>query len=356
MSRSVPRRVVCCVGLASALVAAACSVDRSASSVAEEESSVASVRSGELNAYGLRAHNWIDGGKRIAFQAADSNGYGCNHRSLDCLWVMNAGGRHKRKLAPDSELASVSPSGRLLARLVYPYPGRRRHRLVITTLAGTQVRTFGFHPWITDESEIRPTWAPDESVLAFEGDTGIYVAERGKGVRVVARGPFLYSPAWSPDSRLLAFRRCPEEAPSARCDLMVIRRDGSHLGLVARDIDTELPLGWGPPLPNPWSPDGRWLAFARKDRIFVIHPGASGLRRVAADTAYRLAWSPDGKRLAYTGPEGIHVVHLRGGKALRLTAKKAQDSLFWAPSRRILYSRRGVIWTAVPGHAPVAVR
>jgi Tol biopolymer transport system component len=137
---------------------------------------------------------------------------------------------------------------------------------------------------------------------------------------------------------------------------MVTRRDGSHTRLVAPNIDTDLPLGFGPPLPDPWSPDGHWLVFARKDRIYVIHPDASALRRVTAATAYRLAWSPDNKRLAYTGPEGIHVVPVHGGRALRVTTKNTQDSLSWAPSERILYSRRGVIWTVVPGQHPVAIK
>jgi hypothetical protein len=312
-----------------------------------------------LKAYYPTAHYWVDGGKRIVFEAADSNGYGCNHRPLACLWVMDADGLHKRKLAPDSELASVSGSGRLLARLVNL--GRRRHHLIITTLAGKKVRMFAFRPSSADEDDFRrPTWAPDESAVAFEGSATlnrVYVAERRKGVRVIARGRFLYSPAWSPDSRLIAFRRCPDEPPIAGCDLMVTRRDGSHTRVVARDIDTEDPSWFGPPLPDPWSPNGHWLVFARNVQIYVIRPDGSGLRRVTDVPLVirRLAWSPDSKRLAYIAG-GVFVIGVHGGRARQVTTKKNQGSLSWAPSERILYSRRGVIWTVTPGHPPVAIR
>ena len=136
--------------------------------------------------------------------------------------------------------ASVSPSGRLLARF-----DERRSRLIITTLAGKRARSLTFRASLELP---RLAWARDDSAVAFEGQAvrdRIYVAERRKGVRVIAQGPFLYGPAWSPDSRLLAFRRCPEAPPSywrprwPGCDLMVARRDGSHARLVARHTDTD---------------------------------------------------------------------------------------------------------------------
>jgi Tol biopolymer transport system component len=139
---------------------------------------------------------------------------------------------------------------------------------------------------------------------------------------------------------------------------MVTRRDGSHTRLVARSIDTD-GAGTDAPLPDPWSPNGRWLVFARKARIYAIHPDGSGLRRVTPAgvqiVVRRLAWSPDNKRLAYIGG-GIFVIPVQGGRKLRVTTKINQDTLSWAPSERILYSRQGVIWTVIPGQSPVAIK
>ena len=220
--------VVYSIVLALTLCTVARSAGGSASSFAAGKSSAMSE-----GPAGRVAHYWVDRGKRIVFEAGASSG----------LWVMNADGQHKRKLAPSAAWASVSASGRLLARLVNP--GGRRHGLIITTLEGRQVRMFTFRSSAAEE-DTRPTWARDESAVAFEGGafTGIYVAERGKGVRVIVRGRYLYSPAWSPDSRLIAFRRCPDEPPIEGCDLMVTRRDGSHTHLVARNNDQLQIIRW----------------------------------------------------------------------------------------------------------------
>jgi Tol biopolymer transport system component len=341
--------VFCTVGLALVLAVAARSAGGSASPLVAGKSSLASAEP-----TGRVAYYWVDGGKRIVFDGQDD---AC---SDPCLWIMDADGQHKRRLAPDAVLASVSPSGRLLARL-----DERRSRLIITTLAGKRARIFTFRASL---GLPRLAWARDESAVAFEGQAArdrIYVAERRKGVRVIAQGPFLYGPAWSPDSRLLAFRRCPEVPPSywrprwPGCDLMVARRDGSHARLVARHTDTDDLFGgrFDAPLADPWSPNGRWLVFTRKFQIYVIHPDGSGLRRVRGthNIPRRLAWSPDNKRLAYIAA-GILVIPVQGGPEGRITTKTSQDTLSWAPSERILYSRRGTIWTVIPGQPPVAIR
>jgi Tol biopolymer transport system component len=48
-----------------------------------------------------------------------------------------------------------------------------------------------------------------------------------------------------------------------------------------------------------WSPDGKWLAFQREKRVFVM--GVSGGRARAIAAGRPAAWSPDSKRLAVVG-------------------------------------------------------
>jgi hypothetical protein len=197
--------------------------------------------------------------RRIVFEGTEQS-------LLVVCGVMDADGQHKRKLArapppsPPAAACSRDSSTR-----------RQAHRLIITTLAGKQVRTFTFAP---TRSQADSTWHATTRPWSFEGyPTESTVAERRKGVRAIARGPFLYYPAWSPHGRLLAFRRCRDELRS--CDLMVTRRDGSQHALVARNLDTD-DFSVDATLRDPWSPNGRWLVFARSLRIYVIHRMGQG--------------------------------------------------------------------------------
>lgn len=282
---------------------------------------------------------WTANGKRLVYEGAYSVG------------LMDANGRHRREFAGSFERAAISPSGRLLARFI-DMSGPRR-RLVLKTLEGKRVRKFIVRARPSD-TITNPTWAPDESAVAFVNDrVGFFIADRRRGVRLLIRGDFGYyavRPAWSPDSQQILVEPCP-----STCHYTVIRRDGSHARVVARGTNPEDPWAIASPM-VPWSPDGRWLAFARRHAIYVVHPDGSDERRVTAGGAYRIVWSPDGRRLAYIGPKGISVVRIREGTPHRITTRIGQRSIAWAPAKRIAYEHRGVLWTVIPGQRPIAIK
>jgi hypothetical protein len=40
----------------------------------------------------------------------------------------------------------------------------------------------------------------------------------------------------------------------------------------------------------------------------------------------------------------------------RITTKRGQEGISWAPAKRILYSRRAIIYTVIPGQQPVGIK
>jgi len=253
-----------------------------------------------------RSMYWAAGGKFIVYEDRG-------------LWVMRADGSHKRRLADGSSRPALSPRGRMLAQLTgTPEELGGRHLIFRTvgTRVGRPVRTFRLRLAPSDDFYSDPSWAPDESAVAFRTRAGIFVADLRSGVRLIDRRITDFGSAWSPDSRRIAVSSCPQQN---RCKLMVMSREGTRR---RRVVGTSSGIS-----PFAWSPDGRRLAFSRPSGIYVVRPNGSGLRRVASKTASELAWSPDNKRLAYIGPDGISVLDVAGGRPRLITTKKDQVGL-----------------------------
>jgi Tol biopolymer transport system component len=185
----------------------------------------------------------------------------------------------------------------------------------------------------------RGAWSPDGSRLAFDGrfyatlfdfDIGVMRAD-GSGVRRVTRGPDRdIMAAWSPDGRWLAFARQSSETADAQLWLVRPNGRGAH----------HLVGGSSPS----WSPDGRWIAFDAPGGIWAVRPDGSGRRKLVGGEVGGLKWSPDGHRLAYTSWRGtapeVYVARADGSRARRLTQNRVDDfDPSWSPDgRRILYT------------------
>ena len=82
------------------------------------------------------------------------------------------------------------------------------------------------------------------------------------------------------------------------------------------------------------SPDGRLVAFTRKDELWVMRPDGREQRRLATRVAGTVTWTPDSRRVAFVAGQGIRAVPHDGGRSIllvrqgRLPAWSADGSTF----------------------------
>jgi Tol biopolymer transport system component len=131
-------------------------------------------------------------------------------------------------------------------------------------------------------------WSPDGSMIAYEGDDGLYVMSAdGSDQRKLADGA---NPTWSPDGSWIAFVMGRDHG----ADLWKIHPDGTGLTQLTQSTGwDELPV---------WSPDGSRIAFLREKAIYVVNDDGTGLSVVAdikGAYPFQPQWSPDGTMLAF---------------------------------------------------------
>ena len=218
---------------------------------------------------------------------------------------------------------TVSPGAATAAKLAFAYNPTGE----ATSLDGATMPNYEIYLANADGSNLTrltndpggdgsPAWSPDGRRIAFnrasvDGDiesskTFIYVINAdGTGEARLAEGGF---PTWSPDGNRIAFIAGQE----SEWDVYVMNADGSG--------QTKLSAGdgmnvFGDPLvgfkPNPWSPDGKRLAFNRATfepgeaegqmdvtlELYVVNADGSGQKRLADKLGGFAGWSPDGKKL-----------------------------------------------------------
>jgi len=188
-------------------------------------------------------------------------------------------------------------------------------------------------------------WSPRGSTIVWTQRWGtaipkIFVSDaRRRGKREIARGE---SPAWGPSGRLIAY--------AGRTGIQIIRPTGRG----GRRLTSGCCDSW-----PTWSPDGKYIAFTRRDPhvgiydggLYVVSSSGRGLRKLVDRGGGFPAWSPDGRQVAFlsavlnadgsNGP-AIYVVDRDGTNERRLTTSYTAQDPSWSPDSSMIAFDRTV--------------
>jgi dipeptidyl aminopeptidase/acylaminoacyl peptidase len=230
----------------------------------------------------------------------------------------------------------VSPDGRHLALVEVVLASSAAQVQVL--LMDTEGRVESRIPFPHDYTTTRPRWSPNQSELVLRSSVsgvpqlsllGLDGADHGLAAQGDSSTPNL-STGWGnsfdwSSKGVLAFLGTVRDACFKQCrsELFVARPGEAPRRITYRGAGSQLS----------WSPNGRWIAFARQTPgggyfyggdIFIVRTDGSRARRITHRTGFAPSWSPDGKRIAFLRRGVLYTVTPRGTH-LRRVKRIAED-------------------------------
>ncbi|MGB5352730.1 MAG: Tol-Pal system beta propeller repeat protein TolB [Woeseia sp.] len=227
----------------------------------------------------------------------------------------------------------------------------RLYRLVVADTDGENERII----MESTDPIMSPAWSPDSRRIAyvsFENNVSsifVQTLRTGNRVRVSSRVGINGSPAFSPDGRKLVLTLGGADGNLDIHVMDIATREVTRL-TTNRSIDTE----------GSWSPDGRQIYFTSdrggSPQIYRVDASGGTPERVTFEGSYnaRPRLSPDGKKLALItldrGNYRVGVMDLKSRNLLILSSGNQDESPSFAPnSDTLIYAtrqgRRGVLAT-----------
>jgi Tol biopolymer transport system component/DNA-binding winged helix-turn-helix (wHTH) protein len=255
---------------------------------------------------------------------------------------------------------AFAPDGKRIA-FVWIAENSGSRRIYIKTIGSEDVRPLTPD---TEDQQFSPAWSPDGRQIAYlaigKDDLSLYVADAGSSAPprrlLIPQEPSHWEQgalSWSPSGKSLIYPDHSGIQPNSSIFLLDLST------LHARSI-TDPPAGWEGDLNPAYSPDGRWIAFARASEtavrdIYFMSTTDGKVQQLTRDhmNIDSLAWTSDSASIVFSSNRGgkyaLWKIGLREKVPQRLpvgTEDAYQPAVGPRPGQ-LAYSQGSAIWSIV---------